>query len=185
LAAEFDFHPEACWPASGNQKDHAAYCTSFNRSVCKSRAWRLANRNPVRGSGPDLTSIIECLVWRRIRRCVRSRIGHDPDATRQTFANVEAVRVLAVVPVEAVPIRTVARTSGWATAAARFATADVLLTVDDAIGAAVSPTQVGATSFCQSHGVLPGNHYIRGMRFLARPNLWAYLRGRRWCSEYK
>jgi transposase len=62
LAAEFDFHLEACWPASGNQKDHAAYCTSFNRSVCKSRAWRLANRNPLRGSGPDLTSIIECLV---------------------------------------------------------------------------------------------------------------------------
>jgi len=28
LAAEFDFHPEACWPASGNQKDHATYCTS-------------------------------------------------------------------------------------------------------------------------------------------------------------
>jgi hypothetical protein len=62
LAAEFDFHPEACWPASGNQKDHAAYCTSFNRSVCKSRAWRLANRNPLRESGPELTSVIECLV---------------------------------------------------------------------------------------------------------------------------
>ena len=57
------------------------------------------------------------------------------------FADVEAVGILAVVPVEAVPVRTVAKTSGWAPAAARFAAADVLLTVDDAIGAAVSPTQ--------------------------------------------
>src|SRR4051794_39480282 len=50
---------------------------------------------------PPLLSV---WFWRRIRRCVRSRIGHDLDATRQTFANVEAVRVLAVVPVEAVPV---------------------------------------------------------------------------------
>jgi hypothetical protein len=98
-------------------------------------------------SSPPLLSV---WFWRRIRRCVLSRIGHDLDATPQTFANVAAVRALAVVTVEAVPVRTVARTSGWAAAAGRFATADVLLTVDDAIGAAVSPTQVGATSFCQS-----------------------------------
>jgi hypothetical protein len=62
LARHFGCLIDPARAAKPKDKDHAAYCTSFNRSVCKSRAWRLANRNPLRGSGPDLTSIIECLV---------------------------------------------------------------------------------------------------------------------------
>jgi hypothetical protein len=98
------------------------------------------------GSARGITSILG--VW--ARRCVRPRlwirIGQDLYATWEALADVEALSALAIVPVEAVPIRTVARPVGWAATAARFAAAHVLLAVNDAIGATGTPTQVGATS---------------------------------------
>src|SRR6266508_2618474 len=53
------------------------------------------------------------------------------DAGRQLLADVEAARALLIVPIEAIPIRPVAR-SGWrALLAGSFATPHVLLAVDD------------------------------------------------------
>jgi hypothetical protein len=47
-------------------------------------------------------------------------IGEQFDALRHVLANVEPAGTLAVIPVVAVPIRAVARTSRWAAAAADF-----------------------------------------------------------------
>ncbi len=98
------------------------------------------------GSALGITSILGV----RARRCVRPhlliRIGQNLYATWEALADVEALGALAIVPVEAVPIRAVARPVGWAATAARFAAAHVLLAVNDAIGATGTPTQVGATS---------------------------------------
>jgi hypothetical protein len=63
---------------------------------------------------------------------VRRRLLHEQlDARRELLADVEAQRPLTVVPVEAIPVRPVAR-SGWrALFAASFPAAHVLLAVDD------------------------------------------------------
>ncbi len=73
------------------------------------------------------------------------------DAGRELLADVEAARPLLVVPVIAVPVRSVTRTGGWAATAANFATAHVLLSVDDAIRAPSPTAQIGAASLLQRH----------------------------------
>ena len=72
------------------------------------------------------------------------------------LADVEAVRALTVVPIEAIPIRPMAGSGRWALFAARFAAAHVLLAVDDAIGAASPIAQIGAT--CPAHSYVKSLH---------------------------
>ena len=80
-------------------------------------------------------------------------VGGDAqlDATWQGLAYLEAAGALAVVPAEAVPVRTVTRSSRWAAAATQFASADVLLVVDDPIASTSPSAEVGAPSFWQWH----------------------------------
>ena len=98
------------------------------------------------GLALSITSILDVRARRGVRRRLWIRIGQELNATWEALADVEALSALAIVPVEAVPIRAVARPVGWAATAARFAAAHVLLAVNDAIGATGTPTQVGATS---------------------------------------
>ena len=70
------------------------------------------------------------------------------DAGRELLADVEAVRPLTVVPIEAIPIRPMAR-SGWrAPLAGCFATPHVLLAVDDSTS---TVAQIGAARPSQRH----------------------------------
>jgi hypothetical protein len=69
---------------------------------------------------------------------------------RQLFANVEALGALLAIPVESVPVRSVAR-SVCTCVTARLAATDVLLAVDDAVGTTRAPTQISAARPFQSH----------------------------------
>jgi hypothetical protein len=73
------------------------------------------------------------------------------DAGRKLLADVEAARPLLVVPIEAIPVRPVARSCGWALLAGGFATPHVLLAVDDPIRAPGPTTQIGAACLFQRH----------------------------------
>jgi len=70
------------------------------------------------------------------------------DAVRELLADVEAARPLTVVPVEAIPIRPVTWTGWRALFAGGFATAHVLLAVDDS---ASMVAQIGASCPFQRH----------------------------------
>ena len=72
--------------------------------------------------------------WSPTRRLWRSHGQFDPG--RQALADVEAAGALAVVPVEAIPVRPVARAVWRAAPAAGLAAANVLLAVAHASGAA-------------------------------------------------
>src|SRR5262249_26904555 len=80
-------------------------------------------------------------------------VGVDPqlDAGWQGLADVEAPGALPIIPVEGVPVRTMTGSSGWALAAVGFATADVLLAVDDTIRPAGSSAEIGPPGFRQRH----------------------------------
>src|SRR5207245_9195170 len=65
------------------------------------------------------------------------------DAAWEVLADVEAGGALLVVPIKAIPVRTVARASRWAAPGAGSAAADVLLAVDDAVGSAGTTAEVG------------------------------------------
>jgi hypothetical protein len=78
-------------------------------------------------------------------------IGEQFDALWQVLTNVEAAGTLAVIPVVAVPIRAVARTSRWAAATAEFSAADVLPTVDDAVWSTAGAAEVRSTSLLRRH----------------------------------
>src|SRR6266550_3907780 len=76
------------------------------------------------------------LGWRR-PPTLRVPVGRRPAQRRPGAAGrLKTAGALAVVPVEAIPVRPVARAVWRAAAAAGLATADVRLTVDDAGGAA-------------------------------------------------
>jgi len=70
------------------------------------------------------------------------------DAGWKLLADVEAARPLLVVPIEAVPVRPVARSGRWALLAGSFATPHVLLAVDDSTSMVA---QIGAASLFQRH----------------------------------
>jgi len=73
------------------------------------------------------------------------------DAGRELLADVEAARPLLVVPIEAIPVRPMAR-SGWrALFAGGFATPHVLLAVDDAIRAPSPTPQISSACLSQRH----------------------------------
>lgn len=76
------------------------------------------------------------------------------DARGQDFADVKAPGALAIVPVEAVPVRAMTWSSGWAAAAAGFAATDVLLAIDDPIRLTSPSAEVGAPSFRHRHVAL-------------------------------
>src|SRR5438046_8242508 len=129
-----------CGQAAGVSKPCAS-TAAFPQRVSGSRA--VDNSRSLRGGGVLL-----------VIRCVGVLgVGADAqlDATWQGLADVEAAGALAVVPVEAVPVRTVTGSSGWAAAAVGFAAADVLLAVDDAIRATGPSAEVGAPRFMQGH----------------------------------
>jgi hypothetical protein len=73
------------------------------------------------------------------------------DAGRELLADVEAARPLTVVPIEAVPIRPVARSAWRALRAGSLATPHVLLAVDDPIWASSPTAQIGAACLPQRH----------------------------------
>jgi hypothetical protein len=73
------------------------------------------------------------------------------DAGRKLLADVEAARPLLVVPIEAIPVRPVARSGGWAFRTGGFATPHILLAVDDSIRTPGPTTQIGAASLSQRH----------------------------------
>src|SRR5262245_46404224 len=83
-------------------------------------------------------SLLWGLVWGgAVRRpCGCQRAADQFSAGWELLADVKAAGALAVVPVEAIPIRPVARAAWRAAPAAGLATADVLLTVDHASRAA-------------------------------------------------
>src|SRR6266851_2004571 len=56
---------------------------------------------------------------------------------------------LLVVPIKAIPVRTVTRASWWATTAASSAAADVLLSVDDVVGSAGTTGEVGSARLAE------------------------------------
>jgi hypothetical protein len=95
------------------------------------------------------------VTWRGVLLGVRimreSRGIEQFDAARQGLTNIEASGALAVVPIEGVPTGTVAGSCRWAAAAARFAAADELLAVDDAIRSASPSAEIGASRFRQEH----------------------------------
>ncbi len=85
---------------------------------------------------------------------VRCRLLDEQlDAGRELLADVAAARALTVVPLEAVPIRPVARSGRWALLAAGFATPHVLLAVDDSIWTAINRALalIGAACLSQKH----------------------------------
>jgi hypothetical protein len=73
------------------------------------------------------------------------------DAGWKLLADVEAARPLLVVPIEAVPIRPVARSGRWAFRTGGFATPHVLLAIDDSVRPSGPTTQIGAASLSQWH----------------------------------
>ena len=73
------------------------------------------------------------------------------DASRQLLADVKAARPLLVVPIEAIPVRPVARSVWRALRAGSFATPHVLLAVDDPIWASSPPGEIGAACLFQRH----------------------------------
>ena len=73
------------------------------------------------------------------------------DAGRELLADVEAACALLVVPIEAVPIRPMAKSSGRALLASEFAAPHVLLAVDDSIRPASPITQVGTSCPFERH----------------------------------
>jgi hypothetical protein len=79
-------------------------------------------------------------------------VGEQFDAGWQGFADVEAARPLAVVPIEAVPVWAMAWSGWWALLAVGFATAHILLAVDDSIRPpGRPPTRVGPSCPFQWH----------------------------------
>ena len=91
-------------------------------------------------------------------RRIANRVNWTPldeqlDAGRELLADVAAARALTVVPLEAVPIRPVARSGRWALLAAGFATPHVLLAVDDSIWTAINRALalIGAACLSQKH----------------------------------
>jgi len=73
------------------------------------------------------------------------------DASRQLLADVKAARPLLVVPIEAIPVRPVARSVWRALRAGSFATPHLLLAVDDPIWASSPPGEIGAACLFQRH----------------------------------
>ena len=73
------------------------------------------------------------------------------DAGRQLLADVEAVCPLLIVPIEAIPIRPVARSDWRALLAAGFATPHVLLAVDDPVWASSPPREIGTARPSEGH----------------------------------
>src|SRR5438132_626636 len=73
------------------------------------------------------------------------------DASRQLFADVEAARPLLVVPIEAIPVRPVARSAWRALRAGSFATPHVLLAVDDPIWAPSPPGEISSARLPHRH----------------------------------
>jgi hypothetical protein len=80
-----------------------------------------------------------------------SLLDEQLDAGRKLLADVEAARPLLVIPIEAIPVRPVARSGGWAFRTGGFATPHVLLAVDDSIRTSGPTTQIGAASLSQRH----------------------------------
>ena len=78
-------------------------------------------------------------------------VGEEFDAGREMLADVEAARSLLVVPIEGVPVRPMARSGWWALLAVGFATAHVLLAVDDSIRPPGPPARVGTSCPFQRH----------------------------------
>ena len=72
-------------------------------------------------------------------------------AGRELLADVEAPRSLLVVPVEAIPIWTVPSSGRWALLAVGFATAHILLAVDDSIWPPGPSTRVGTSCLFKRH----------------------------------
>jgi len=89
--------------------------------------------------------------WRWARRVLGGlgRLTEQRDSGRQGLADVEATGALAVVPVESVPVGSVARTVWRTVLTRRLATADVLLPVDDA--GRPHPRRPRSTSRSQGH----------------------------------
>src|SRR6266508_7006961 len=67
-------------------------------------------------------------------------MGSTP--TGNVLPDVEAASPLAIVPVIAIPVRSVTRTRRWAATAAKFAAAHVLFAVDDAVRTAGSAAEI-------------------------------------------
>src|SRR5207249_1146411 len=88
----------------------------------------------------------------RPRRAAALRGGIDRlDAAGELLADVEALGPLAVIPIEAVPVRPVARPEWRALGAMLLAAADVLLTVDHPVGAAGPTGQIRAACLPKRH----------------------------------
>src|SRR5262245_42107622 len=69
----------------------------------------------------------------------------------ELLADVETPGALAVVPVEAIPVRSVARPVWRALGTALLAAADVLLTIDHPVGTSSPSAQIGTARLLQWH----------------------------------
>jgi len=78
-------------------------------------------------------------------------LDEEFDASRQLFADVEAARPLLVVPIEALPVRPVARSAWRALRAGNFATPHVSLAVDDPIWASSPTSQISSARLPHRH----------------------------------
>jgi hypothetical protein len=101
-------------------------------------------------------------IWRhsggRVPRSDVVRVGREPDVgCASSVSGRSAACARAIVPVIAIPIRAVTWASRWATTAAGFAAAHVLLAIDDAIWAAGS----AAESVRRARWAGMCHHYIR------------------------
>jgi hypothetical protein len=93
------------------------------------------------------------------RRCgtaecgIRTELDDEIDAGREPFADVETARSLLVVPIESVPVWSMARSGRWALLAAGFPTPHVLLAVDHSIWSTINRTlaQIGAARPTERH----------------------------------
>ena len=84
---------------------------------------------------------------------IRTELDDEFDASRELLADVETARPLLVVPIESVPVWSMARSGRWALLAVWFATPHVLLAVDHSIWSTINRTlaHIGAARSFERH----------------------------------
>ena len=96
------------------------------------------------GGRVNLLTVGDWFAGSKVGVSLKGWIREHFDAAWEVLADVEAGGALLVVPIKAIPVRTVTRASRWAATAAGSAAADVLLAVDDAVGSAGTTAEVGS-----------------------------------------
>jgi len=107
------------------------------------------NFSSVVGGSVILLSVGDWFAWNRIGVSRKSWIREHLDATWEVLADVKTGGALLVVPIKAIPVRTVTRANWRAAPAAGSAAADVLLSVDDAVGLAGTTVEVGSARLAE------------------------------------